>query len=60
MAGLFIALTFLVIYAFPPARAWNRSLSIRETVLLVAAVISAYTVATGIFLWKGRSIPRCD
>ena len=58
--GLPLALTFLMIYIFPPARAWNRSLSIREMVLLNAVVISAYALATGIFLWKGKSIPRCD
>jgi hypothetical protein len=60
LAGFSIALTFLAIYLFPPARAWNRSVSIREIVLLSAGVISAYALATGIFLWKGRSIPRCD
>ena len=42
MAALAIALTFLAIYAFPPARTWNASLSIREMALLNAAVILAY------------------
>jgi len=60
VAGLPIALTFLAIYTIPPVRAWNRSLSIREFVLLDAAVILAYVLATGIFHWKGRSIPPCD
>ena len=60
MAGLFTALTFLVNICLPAGPGVVKILSIRETILLVAAVISAYTVATGIFLWKGRSIPRCD
>lgn len=58
--GFPIALTFLVIYAFPPARVWNRSISIREIFLLSAAVILAYALSTGIYLWRMRSIPRCD
>ena len=58
--GLPIVLTFLAIYTIPPVRAWNRSMSIREFVLLDATVILVYALAAGIFLWKGRSIPRCD
>lgn len=60
LAGFSIALTFLAIYTIPPVRAWNRSMSLREMVLLNAAVILAYALATGIFHWKGRSIPPCD
>jgi len=60
MVGLPIALTFLALYTIPPVRAWNRSMSTLEFLLLDSAVILAYAFATGIFLWKGRSIPRCD
>ena len=58
--GLSIALTFFVIGMDLFKTRSGGVVSIREIVLLSAAVVPAYALATGIFLWKGRSIPHCD
>jgi hypothetical protein len=60
MFGFTAALTLLVVdTALFFARAAGL-VSIRDIALLDAAVVLAYSLAAGIFHWKGRSIPRID